>query len=124
ERTDRRGHREKRETYHQDAFASVAVAQYTPREQQGGERQDVGVNSPDETALTCTEVGLNRGQGNVEHGVVEHDNEQPDDQYTENRPTSRMTIMETRRLPETALCRCVRIVVLVALSALPGGIGD
>ena len=83
----RRG--EQQEADDQDLAPAVAVAEDAPGEQQGGEHQGVGVDRPDQLALGGAEVLLDRLERDVEHGVVEHDDEQADDQGGQRAPPVR-----------------------------------
>ena len=82
----RRGQREDDEPDHQDPLAAVAVPERAPGEEQCREGEDVAVHGPHELPRRCPEVLLDRGQRDVEHRVVEYDDEQAHDEHTEDRP--------------------------------------
>ena len=101
ERADGRGDGEDRQADHEDLLASDAVTDHSPGEQQRCEHQDVGVDRPDQLARGRLQVMLNRGQGDVEHRVVEHHHQQAHDQHRQNRPAARVPL--ARRHPRIRL---------------------
>ncbi len=89
ERAEDGGQGEQHQAEDQDAPAAVAIAEDSPREQQGREHQRVGVDRPDQLALGGPQVLLDRLQGDVEDRVVQHHHQQADDQRRQRPPPVR-----------------------------------
>jgi hypothetical protein len=83
EATQQRGAREDGDSEQEDSLAPIQIAELAAREEQTGEGEDVAIDDPLERALAEAEIALDRGQGDIDDGVVhrrhedgERDNEQ------------------------------------------------
>ncbi len=70
-----RGGREDDESAQEDAFTSGQVAETAGQEQQASEGDKERVYDPGEVGLGEVELVLDRGQGDVHDGHVEHDHQ-------------------------------------------------
>ena len=75
ERAEQRGRREDRQADHEDAAAAEPVGERAGGEDEGRERERVGVDHPLEVGEARAEVLLDRRQGGVHHGDVEQQHE-------------------------------------------------
>ncbi len=92
-RGDQRGDAEHRHPDHQHPLAADPVADHAEGEQQPGEDQGVGVDRPLQLTLARAQpahgLGLgDRLEGDIQHGVVEDDRNQADDQDAEDDPSA------------------------------------
>ena len=90
ERGEHARHAEQQEPGLQRAFTTEAVAERAHGEQDAGERQQVGVDDPLQRGPRGREVRLQRRQRDVEHRVVEPDDEQAEGEDGERLPAARM----------------------------------
>jgi hypothetical protein len=92
-RRNQRRQPEEHQADDQDQPAAVPVTEHPGGEQQPGEDQGVGVDGPFQVALAGAQSADRVGDGaqrDVEHGVVEDDHQQADDEHPEDRPTARV----------------------------------
>src|SRR5665811_1972152 len=83
---EERGQGEDREADGEDAPAPQAVAQRPSRQQEGGERQRVGVDHQLQTGEAGVEVALDVGQGDVDDRDVQQQHERRDRDQDEGPP--------------------------------------
>ena len=90
-----------------DALHVDEVAQSSPRGSEAREDEQIGIDDPVRTNLRHTEIVPNGGQGDTNHGLVEHDNAQDPTERGQDPPLA-VIVINVKHYSPRDRCRWLR----------------